>query len=74
MFEKNKTDSLFFLKGGRKIIKKFDVTYVAFLLLESLYASKHIHAKTYQNILKKKNEYIEKTIKEKNKEPPLKVA
>ena len=74
MFENNETDSLFFLKGGWGIIKKFDATYVAFLLLESLYASKHINAKTYQNILKKKNEYIEKTIKEKNKEPPLKVA
>lgn len=74
MFKKNETDSLFFLKGGREIIKKIDATYVAFLLLESLYASKHINTKTYQNILKKKNEYIEKTIKEKNKEPPLKVA
>ena len=74
MFERNETDSLFFLKGGREIIKKFDATYVAFLLLESLYANKHINTKTYQNILKKKNEYIEQKIKEKNKEPPLKVA
>ena len=41
-------------------ISKIDKTYIAFLLLESLYASQDINLKTYQNVLKKKSGYEQK--------------
>ena len=43
---------------------KIDTTHVAFLLLESLYASNDINLKTYQNVLKKKKLYEAKRLLE----------
>ena len=39
-----------------------DEEYVAFLLLESLYKSGKINKPTYENVLKEKRKYIEKSI------------
>ena len=38
-------------------VPAFDATYMAFLLLEGLYASKEINLKTYTNILSKKRDF-----------------
>lgn len=63
----------YFCKGG-SLTEDFDEIYVAFLILESLYASGVINLNTYQNVLKKKNQYIQKKMKEKNKTMPQDVA
>ena len=42
----------------------FDATHMAFLLLESLYPSKAINARTYQNVLSKKSDYRQNRVQE----------
>ncbi len=53
-------DTLTSFKGGNLISAKTDTKYLAFLLLESLYFSKKLNCKTYENVLRMKTQYMKK--------------
>ena len=46
------------LKGGNLISVKGDTKYIAFLLLEVMYKHNKINDKTYQNIIRMKEQYL----------------
>ena len=51
-------NALISFKGEELISVIGDTRYIAFQLLEILYASKQINCKTYQNVLRMKTQYI----------------